>query len=183
MKRRCLFGLIALATACGSGDAAPVPVDPPAAEATAAVWSARSASGVGVHVQPATPVLHSGDVVFRIATDGAGPQREVQSVDLVSSSMPLHGVMRFPVEEAGDATYLAHLAIPMEGRWMLYVNLDEGADAAEFHFEVAPAPAGGHHHLAADAADGPAPDGIADAHAAHHSSRAAPDGHSHPHAH
>jgi hypothetical protein len=150
VNRLYVVGLVALAAACTGSDAAPVPAESAVATGADAAWSARSGSGVGVHVQPAMHPLHPGDMLFRITTDAAGAEREVRSVDLVSPSMPLHGVLRFPVEKGGPGLYLVGVRFPMEGHWTLYVNLDDGLDAAEFHFEVAPSEAGGHHshHMA-----------------------------------
>jgi hypothetical protein len=70
------------------------------------------------------------------------------TADLVSPSMPMHGIVRVALEvEDGSAGAVVPLDIPMEGEWALYVNVDGiGADAAEFLFDVAPGPDGPTHN-------------------------------------
>ncbi len=58
------------------------------------------------------------------------------SADLVSPSMPSHGITRYAAVPAEDGSYLVETEIPMQGDWVLYVNLDDGGDSAEFPFEV-----------------------------------------------
>jgi hypothetical protein len=64
--------------------------------------------------------------------EGSAPQRSAISVDLLSPTMPAHGIVRYPVVE-GSVT----LDLPMAGRWAIYVNLDAiGENTAEFVFDV-----------------------------------------------
>jgi hypothetical protein len=141
-----------LASACTSGDAHDAPADTPdgdASPAAAAVlggsgpWTVKSASGAEVTVALGTAPIAAGPTELTLTVAGqANSPLVARSVDLVSPDMPLHGVARFPVTDGA-----ARLQIPMEGRWALYVNLDEaGGDAAEFIFDVAPNGDGGHQH-------------------------------------
>jgi len=89
------------------------------------------------------PELHTGPHTVEVTVpenvDPAGV-----TADLVSPSMPMHGVTRL-TPTIRDGRVLLTLEIPMEGDWALYVNLDgAGVDAAEFLFEVLPHPGAGH---------------------------------------
>jgi hypothetical protein len=181
-----IYSLCAVVGACSGGDTAPAPVEAAGATGADAAWVSKSGSGIAVRLEPQTPVVQAGLAIFRITTPADGPHRTVKSVDLVSPAMPLHGVVRFPVEEAGPYSYLAGVHIPMDGRWALYVNFDDGSDAAEFLFDVAPSPAGAHPQRRMAADSEPAP---AEHDASHHheisDTRTGLDEHSHlhPHAH
>ncbi len=106
-------------------------------------WVAASVSGRTVRLDPNPDPPAVGIVHFMIETDGATPR----SVDFASPAMPMHGVMRVPVESAG-AAWSVSIDIPMAGDWALYVNFDDGDDAAEFRFSVA---GDGHEHVGAGA--------------------------------
>lgn len=81
-----------------------------------------------------------GPVRARIGVSGPDGPRGAHSVDLVSPTMPLHGLVRFPVVDGVGA-----VEIPMEGQWALYVNLDAaGEDHAVFVLDVEPAAGGAH---------------------------------------
>jgi len=101
-------------------------------------WRGLTASGVAVTLHPPDP-LTAGATRFRITIeDGSGDI--TPTADLVSPTMPVHGISRYPLRP-GDTPdhWVLELEIPMEGRWTLYVNLDDGADAAPFEFDVAAA--------------------------------------------
>jgi hypothetical protein len=149
---RAAFVVAVLASACTSGDAHDAPADAPGSVAEASVdgslggpgpWTARSTTGAEVTLSVGASPIAAGPTELTLTVAGqANSPLVARSVDLVSSEMPLHGVARFPVTDG-----VARLQIPMEGRWALYVNLDEaGGDAAEFIFDVAPNRYGGHQH-------------------------------------
>jgi hypothetical protein len=111
-------------------------------------WTAESTLGTEVRLEGPAGPLEAGTIHFVALVDPppAGPSL---SVDLVSPTMPMHGIQRFPVRRQAPGEYLIEVPIPMEGLWSLYVNLDEGSDAAEFSFEVEPgvgAEGHGEHH-------------------------------------
>ncbi len=71
------------------------------------------------------------------SADGTASPR---SLDLVSPEMPIHGLVRREVVDGW-----VDIDLPMEGRWTVYVNLDEaGATTSEFRFDVPSGEAGGH---------------------------------------
>lgn len=72
------------------------------------------------------------------------PREQPPTLDLVSPTMPMHGVVRYGSERVEDGAFTASVHVPMEGRWAVYVNLDDGSDAAWFEFE-ARAEAGADH--------------------------------------
>lgn len=111
--------------------------------------ASRSRTPGGVEVvlrraDPATGPLEAGPVRWTIETS-ASPERP-PTVDLVSPEMPMHGIMRYTASASDDGAWEVEVPIPMEGRWMLYVNLDDGAEAAEFTLDVAPGAGGAHDH-------------------------------------
>ncbi|MBI4409363.1 MAG: hypothetical protein HY561_06615 [Gemmatimonadetes bacterium] len=132
-------------------------------ESGAAAAEARAAGSVGVAPAATLPAAGSrqavtpGGFTVRVAPDPDPPRvgrlrlvitlepaREVAgplSVDLASPTMPMHGIVRVPADALGAGSYVALLEIPMEGLWSVYINLDDGAEAASFQFEV-PAGAG-----------------------------------------
>lgn len=130
-------------------------VEPAGPRSGAGPWSATSASGVRVTVAfPRAPIL-PGPVRVAVAVDDPAGSATARSLDLVSPTMPAHGVLRYPVVDGG-----AGIEIPMEGSWAIYVNLDEdGVDTAEFLFDVAAGPGGGHQHGGMDMAVPPADTG------------------------
>jgi hypothetical protein len=102
-------------------------------DARGPVWSGTTTSGRTVMVQPAEAAHLPGRNYFRVRTDGAS----VRSADLVSPTMPTHGIVRVPATAHPEGGYIVDTDIPMEGAWVLYVNLDDGEDFAEFPFQVA----------------------------------------------
>lgn len=100
--------------------------------------NARSPSGTLVRLRPEEVPLRAGTNRFQVALEGSRPADRPVTVDLVSPTMPTHGIARYAAAPAGEA-YSVEVTIPMEGRWLLYVNLDHGDDAAAFDLDVAPA--------------------------------------------
>lgn len=141
-----LSGILAC-TGCGSQAAAPHDSALAGNESTAGsrvedgtgLRTASSSSGARVTLAlPAGP-LHPGAVTFTVRVDRVGTAVRPQSVDLVSPTMPIHGIVRTPLAPSADSEYVGRLEVPMEGTWALYVNFDEvGGDAAEFVFDVEP---------------------------------------------
>ncbi len=104
-------------------------------------WTTQSTDGtrVTLSAEPAPP--SAGPVKLIVAVDAAASEARPVSVDLVSPTMPLHGVVRYDLVE-GEAG----IHVPMEGRWALHVNLDEiGTNSAEFLFDVEPSGGSAHH--------------------------------------
>ncbi len=95
-------------------------------------WEARTASGLTVRMRtvPAPPA--AGPLRVLIHVDGPAPRAPL-TVDLVSPSMPVHGVTRYALGPAGEA-WAADIEIPMDGGWSVYVNFDDGSDAVELRF-------------------------------------------------
>jgi hypothetical protein len=67
-------------------------------------------------------------------------------VDLVAPDMPMHGITRFDAEAISADEYLVEMELPMEGRWLVYVNLDIGVNAASFEVDVPPSDVGSHEN-------------------------------------
>ncbi|MFW6079765.1 MAG: hypothetical protein ACODAE_09095 [Gemmatimonadota bacterium] len=99
-------------------------------------WATRTVGGVPIRVRADQTPLRPGPVHFRIEVPSTAADTASFSADLVSPTMPMHGVQRYPVERTQAGEYVAEVEIPMAGEWMLYVNLDIGADAARFEFTV-----------------------------------------------
>jgi len=151
MKRVRLLTILCLA-ACSTGDAGETPASSADGQAerepaatTPGTWTATSPRGTGVTLRAEPTPLTAGPVRFEILSPHApdGPL----TVDLVSPSMPMHGIRRHEAVALENGAWVVEVETPMEGSWALYVNLDHGADAAEFLFEAAPGEEGsGHHH-------------------------------------
>jgi hypothetical protein len=94
-------------------------------------WTATSAGGQLVEVRTGELPLMPGRNVFRVRS--AAP---VVSADLVSPTMANHGITRYAPRRETTGDFLIDADIPMAGDWVLYVNLDEGQNAAAFSFEV-----------------------------------------------
>lgn len=100
-------------------------------------WSVVSSGGSRVTLLVPEGRLHPGPLRIGIEIDAAAVRPH--SLDVVSPTMPMHGVVRVPVREGPDERFEARAEIPMEGRWAVYVNLDpDGGDTAEFLFDVEP---------------------------------------------
>ena len=108
-------------------------------------WVATSDGGSRVSLHPSEFPLNVGAVslAIQIQTDNGEPH--ARSIDLISPTMPAHGIVRSAVRGSAEAGYAADIDIPMEGTWAVYVNLDEvGGDAAEFIFMAGTPGEGGH---------------------------------------
>lgn len=150
MSVRVVLAVLVLGGIACSGDtehradpAAEVVEEAPADGAVADGRSSAVSSGgsrVALRVEP-FPV-ETGPVSFLVELPDA--YEGTPTLDLVSPSMPMHGVVRYEASRAGGF-WTFETEIPMEGDWLAYVNLDAGTDAAEFAFEVA-AGEGGHDH-------------------------------------
>jgi len=106
---------------------------------------------VQLSIDPDPPV--AGHLRLEIDFVGAAPDLTQITVDVVAPRMPAHGIMRFPTELDGQGTLISDIRIPMEGGWSVFVNLDAGASAAAFEFDVASGEDGlshGEGHLPAD---------------------------------
>lgn len=132
--------LFAAAVGCGAADSSPAAREgdqPHSADAAGGEWIARAGSGAAVRVRSEPSPPRPGLVRFVITLEGEPAGGPPRTLDLVSPSMPTHGVLRFPVERERPGVFVAEADIPMEGRWVLYVNLDDtGGDAASFEFDV-----------------------------------------------
>lgn len=105
-------------------------------------WTATATGGANVTLSSGNAPFISGSVDLEISVHVPDGHATPKSVDLISPTMPVHGIVRYGVSDG-----VATIDIPMEGRWALYVNLDEsGSDSAEFLFDVAPGEGGGHAH-------------------------------------
>jgi hypothetical protein len=100
--------------------------------ATGPTWTGESSSGRIVRVQMGEPSPRPGRIFFHVESPGS----IVASADLVSPSMPSHGIRRLPALLLGPDVFLVDGEAPMAGDWVLYVNFDEGSDAAEFPFSI-----------------------------------------------
>jgi hypothetical protein len=147
LKRALVF--ISIIAACTDpeppreADGGPADQEGTASATAADPWAATSSGGVAVRAMPDPDPPAIGAVVFTVEADGSTPL----SVDLVSPSMPMHGVIRYPLEPTANRL-AATVQIPMEGDWVLYVNFDEtGAHAAELPFQVDGPTDGGADHL------------------------------------
>jgi hypothetical protein len=58
------------------------------------------------------------------------------SVDVVAPRMPAHGILRYPVPASAGGRASLDIGIPMAGLWAIYLNLDDGPDAAAFEIQV-----------------------------------------------
>jgi hypothetical protein len=94
--------------------------------------------GTPVVVTTANPPTRPGSISLHIQIRGPGPEALPVSVDVVAPSMPMHGITRFDAQAISAEEYLVEIELPMEGRWLVYVNLDTGADAASFELDVPP---------------------------------------------
>ena len=101
--------------------------------AASPAWSGQTTSGVVVRVIPERNRAVEGRNRLTIAVEPAG--QVPRTIDLVAPRMPMHGVVRVPVEFA-NGEWTASVEIPMAGEWIVYVNFDHGDDAAAIHFNA-----------------------------------------------
>lgn len=108
-------------------------------------WMGATSHGQSVLVRSsAAPSVGLNRLVIEVGTDGSPPR----SVDVVAPAMPMHGVVRRIVERDGEH-WSVQIEFPMPGEWVLYVNFDEGSNAAAFPLAVADEESAslvGHHH-------------------------------------
>jgi hypothetical protein len=101
------------------------------------IWIGRSPGGATIQVRRESGQLEAEAAMrFEIAVGGARSDDAI-TADLVSPDMPSHGVTRYEAKRLRPGVHTIELAVPMEGRWELYVNLDDGLDAVAFPFDVA----------------------------------------------
>jgi len=139
--------------ACGSADRTRASVDkdrdetPEAAVAAetmpvpfaeAGIWEGESSGGTPVTVTTPNVPVRLGPLSLNIAIQSDSPEPLPVSVDLFSPEMPMHGIRRFDAEAVSPTEYTVNVEIPMEGRWLLYVNLDAGVNAASLELDVPP---------------------------------------------
>ena len=156
--------LVMAATACVPEAAGEADVSE-AAEWVAATreWTVASTSGTTVTLAVDAAPIRPGRVRLDIVLGPSPAEVLPLTLDLASPEMPMHGVVRFGAEASDPGRYQAVVDIPMEGYWEVYVNLDYGADAAVFEWEVEPPEGGGghQHHASPDVspeAHGPGPE-------------------------
>ena len=101
---------------------------------TGASAEALSTSGAPVLLTLSRDTVQVGEVGLTVQL---GEHREhAPTLDLVSPTMPMHGVIRYAMEQGHEGSYATTVQVPMEGRWAVYVNLDAGSDAAWFEFDA-----------------------------------------------
>ena len=160
------MGAVLATAAAACAPEAPAEADVAMAdESIAAIrkWTVSSTSGTTVTLSVDAVPVRLGQVLLDVTLDDAPAEALPLSVDLASPEMPMHGVARFEAEALSPGRYQAVVDIPMAGYWQVYVNLDYGADAAVFEFDVAaPEDGDGHqNHASQDAspdAFAPGPD-------------------------
>ena len=153
----CAVGLVL--TACGppggrgageeegdDGKAAVAAEEASAPFAETGRWVGETAAGTPVVVTTENPPMRPGPVSLHIQVQNPGPEVLPVSVDVVAPSMPMHGITRFDAEAISAEEYLVEIELPMEGRWLVYVNLDIGVNAASFEVDVPPSEGASHGH-------------------------------------
>ncbi len=154
IRATCIAGLVA--TACGPPDGREAWVEVDDAGKTAAAveasapfaesgrWVGETASGTPVVVTAVNPPVRPGPLSLRIRVFNPGQELLPVSVDIVAPAMPMHGIKRFDATALSAEEYLVEMELPMEGRWLVYVNLDIGVNAASFEVDVPVSKQGGH---------------------------------------
>ena len=107
-------------------------------------WDGETATGTPVVVTTPNLPIRPGPISLRIQVPNAGPEALPVSVDVVAPEMPMHGITRFDAEAISAEEYLVEMELPMEGRWLVYVNLDIGVNAASFEVDVPPSEGASH---------------------------------------
>jgi len=104
-------------------------------------WTVTASDGSHVTMTAGTEIL-PGPLELSFSVHAPDGSVAPVSLDLVSPTMPMHGLVRYPIADG-----LAEIDLPMEGQWAIYVNLDDAGQAsAEFLFDVPPGESGGHQH-------------------------------------
>jgi hypothetical protein len=130
-----LLGLAFIA--CSRADGGSLATDGMDRTKQSLTWSGRSTNGVSVHLRAdQSSLVATQPVQFEIRIDDRAVTHPV-TADLLAPQMPAHGITRYKAVAIGPGVFTLRFEIPMEGLWELYVNLDDGADAAAFTFDVA----------------------------------------------
>ncbi|MGE0161272.1 MAG: hypothetical protein AB7T31_17890 [Gemmatimonadales bacterium] len=136
-----LAALVMLASACSRSDSGVLAESETGSTAPDAAWVGTTPNGIQVIVTPVPNPPSVGSLMLTLDTPDDHPAR---SVDLVSPTMPAHGVVRSPVVDGRVA-----IDVPMEGEWAVYVNFDDvGAVSAQFSFSVARSDGSSDHGMA-----------------------------------
>ena len=101
-------------------------------------WAGETAAGTPIVVTTTNPPMRPGSISLQIQVDNPGPEAFPVSVDVVAPSMPMHGITRFDAQAISAEEYLVEIELPMGGRWLVYVNLDIGPNAAFFEVDIPP---------------------------------------------
>lgn len=89
---------------------------------------------VTLSVEPDPP--RAGSIRLRFRLDPVPADPSTVTVDVVAPRMPMHGIVRFPARPTSKGSFVSDIDIPMKGLWAVYVNLDEGREAASVEFDV-----------------------------------------------
>lgn len=115
----------------GAGEVAGIEVSP-----VVGTLSETSTGGALVRVAFEPDPIEAGPVILTLAIEPPPSDPRSVSLDLVAPDMPMHGVVRYSVEEVRPGRFTAAVVIPMVGLWEFYVNLDVGLDTAPFAVRV-----------------------------------------------
>jgi len=105
-------------------------------------WTVTTSDGSHVTLTSADAPFGAGQIEVVVSVHSVNELIAAHSIDVVSPTMPMHGVARFPLYHGR-----ALVGLPMEGLWSLYVNLDaDGRTSAEFTFAVSAGETPEHTH-------------------------------------
>ena len=99
-------------------------------------WVGETSTGTPVTVTTPNPPVRPGPLTLHIDVVNPGDETLPVTVDLVAPEMPMHGIMRFDADASSPERYTVELEVPMDGRWLIYVNLDIGVNAASFEIRI-----------------------------------------------
>ena len=134
--------------ACGSPDGTKAGVDGDEDAVASAVeeasgpfeetgrWVGETSTGTRVTVTTPNPPVRPGPLTLHIDVDNPGAAVLPVTVDLVAPEMPMHGITRFDAVASSPEEYTVEMDVPMDGRWLVYVNLDIGVNAASFELRI-----------------------------------------------
>ncbi len=137
-----------LLAACGSPDGEEAGVDGDDDAAASAVevasepfeetgrWVGETSTGTPVTVTTPNLPVRPGPLTLYIEVSNPGEEVLPVTVDLVAPEMPMHGITRFDAEASSPEEYTVEMDVPMDGRWLVYVNLDIGVNAASFEIRI-----------------------------------------------
>jgi len=111
------------------------------------VRRSTTASGIAVTLHVEDGPLQVGTRHIGVGFDQPPTAADALTVDVASADMPMMGVRRFALtpDEDTEGRFRAMVDFPMAGSWKVYVNLDDGTDAASFELNVQPGPGGMSH--------------------------------------